>query len=229
MRPDVRLADLVPRRADGLPPGQRVVRAFPRFSDKPLRRAPSVGPIELAITRDGAVVAQLTGDDLAHYDQVEQTCDFHCVTTWTYRDARWKGWRVADVMRSIIGDAPPPFAVVGSADGQAAIFMTDDLLQSDVLLATHLDGELLGRRHGAPVRLLCPSQYGYKSVKHVTSIDFGHEEPASTLGPKEHLRARVAVEERHASLPNWALRWPYRLTIIPTALAAERGLRNPPA
>ncbi len=58
--------------------------------------------------------------------------------------------------------------------------------------------------------------------------DFRKDKPASSVGPKEHLRARVALEERHATLPNWLLRIPYRLTIVPTALAAERGLRKSP-
>jgi hypothetical protein len=30
-----------PRRADGLPPGQRALDAFPRFADNPLRPPPS--------------------------------------------------------------------------------------------------------------------------------------------------------------------------------------------
>ena len=83
-------------------------------------------------------------------------------------------------------------------------------------------------RHGAPLRFVSPRQYGYKNVKHLSRIDFRTAEPPSTLGPKEHLRARVAEEERHASLPNWAVRVPYRLTIVPTALAGDRGLRRSP-
>lgn len=43
---------------------------------------------------------------------------------------------------------------------------------------------------------------------------------------KEHLRARVALEERHPTLPNWLLRVPYRLVIAPTALLAERSLER---
>jgi len=224
----MRVVDLIPRRADGLPPGQRDVRAFPRFSDKPLRWAPAITPIELAISVEGSVVATLSEDELSGWPQVQQQNDFHCVTTWSYRGARWDGWRLADVIGAMLSKEPPAYAVATTADRHSAIFVTEDLLADDVLLATHLNGELLDRRHGAPLRLVCPQQYGYKSAKHVTAIDFRSTEPESTLGPKEHLRARVALEERHASLPNWLLRLPYRLTIVPTALAAERGLRNSP-
>jgi hypothetical protein len=52
------------------------------------------------------------------------------------------------------------------------------------------------------------------------------ERPASLLGPKEHLRARVALEERHSRIPGRLLRWPYRLVVPITAVVAERTLRQ---
>lgn len=218
--------DLLPRRVAGLPPGQRLIREFPRFSDKPLRWAPEPGPIELTISVDGDQVDTLSADDLLAFELIDQVSDFHCVTTWSHQGLQWRGVRLADVVRAVLGDSPPPFAIAAAADGQHSIYTTEDLLYGDVLLATHLNGEPLDRKHGAPLRLVSPSQYGYKSAKHLIGLDFCSQAPRSTLGPKEHLRARVALEERHATLPNWLLRVPYRLTIIPTALAAERGLRN---
>jgi len=224
----VRVRDLVPRRAPGLPPGQREIRAFPRFSDKPLRWAPKPGPIELTISVEGTTVAELTAGALGQFDRVDQVNDFHCVTTWTHRDVRWRGVRFRDVVQSAIGDELPRHLVAAAADNQAAMFVTEDLLGDEVLLATELNGGPLTPRHGGPLRLVSPGQYGYKNVKHLIGLDFRANEPESTLGPKEHLRARVDLEERHATLPNWAVRVPYRLTIIPTALAGERGLRTSP-
>lgn len=224
----MRPLDYWPRRADGLPPGQREVRVMPRFSDKPLRWAPVPGEPALTLSVDGAEVGELAGDDWDRFDRVEQVSDFHCVTTWSHRDLRWAGVRFVDVLRDLVGADLQPFLVAQGADRQSAIYMTEDVAQPDVLLATHLDGEPLTRRHGAPLRLVSPRQYGYKNVKHLVGVDFRSAEPASALGPKEHLRARVAHEERHATLPNWAVRKPYRLTIVPTALAGDRGLRRSP-
>lgn len=222
------ILDLVPRRAGGLPPGQREVRAFPRFSDAPLRWAPRPAAISLQMSIDGRVKRTLDGDDLAGFPPVEQTSDFHCVTTWTCRGLRWGGVRFADVVEQVLGPDLPPFLVATAADEVSAIYVTDDLAGPEVLLATHLDGQPLDARHGAPLRLVSPGQYGYKNPKHLVGLDFRTTEPASTLGKKEHLRARVDREERHSTLPNWAVRVPYRLSIIPTALAAERGLRTSP-
>ena len=80
--------DYVPRRADGLPPGQREVRRMPRFSDKPLRWAPVPGAVRLTISVEDDVVAQVGPDDWGGYEWVEAMHDFHCVTTWTYRGLR---------------------------------------------------------------------------------------------------------------------------------------------
>ena len=79
--------------------------------------------------------------------------------------------------------------------------------------------------HGtaSPLRLVSPSQYGYKSVKHLAGFDVRRAQPR--LGGKEHLRARVALEERHSRIPGRLLRVPYRMLIAPTAVMAERSLR----
>ena len=44
----------------------------------------------------------------------------------------------------------------------------------DVMLARHMDGKPLTRSHGAPLRLVLPSMYGYKGVKWVRELRFGN-------------------------------------------------------
>ncbi len=123
-----------------------------------------------------------------------------------------------------IVSAPARYLVARSGDRRKAAFLWDDAVAADVIVATHLDGAPLDARHGAPLRLVSPSQYGYKSLKHLVSIDFRATEPRVTS--KEHLRARVALEERHPRLPSWVVRLPYRMLIAPTVLVAERSLRR---
>lgn len=220
-----------PRRAGGLPPGQRALDAFPRFSDDPLHPPPAVPdePI-LQVAAPGVADIRITHEELHASELVEtRTSDFHCVTTWTARRQTWTGvplaaWWQARITPSSL--APTGFAVVRGYDGYQAVFRVDDLVADDVMLAWQLDGGALGARHGAPLRLVSPSQYGYKSVKHVESIELCHDQPASGLGAKEHLRARVALEERHSRLRGRLVRWPYRLVVPLTAAVAERTLRR---
>ncbi len=102
----------------------------------------------------------------------------------------------------------------------------EDALAGDVMIADRLDGQPLDARHGAPWRLISPGQYGYKSVKHLSQIELHVDRPRSQLGTKEHLRARVASEERHSLRSGRVLRWPYRLVVPLTAALAERPLRR---
>jgi DMSO/TMAO reductase YedYZ molybdopterin-dependent catalytic subunit len=217
-----------PRRADGLPVGQRALDEFPRFADNPLRPPPSTSGTTLNITSADLGEIQIPLDELASSALAEsRVSDFHCVTTWTARRQTWTGIALAPWWTTRIGPLPrEPFAVVGAADGYRAVFRTDDLFADDVMLAWALNNDALDLRHGAPLRLVSPAQYGYKNVKHVGSIALHSERPASLLGPKEHLRARVALEERHSRIPGRLLRWPYRLVVPITAIVAERTLRK---
>jgi DMSO/TMAO reductase YedYZ molybdopterin-dependent catalytic subunit len=42
------------------------------------------------------------------------------------------------------------------------------------MLAYEMDGKPLSRPHGAPLRLVMPKMYGYKSVKWVSRIELRH-------------------------------------------------------
>jgi len=215
-----------PRRAAGLPPGQRLLQQMPRFADNPFLPPPvdTLAPA-LAITLEGAPLARVSEELLLRLGPRDMRADFHCVTTWSVRGLVWRGVPLREGLAAVgITEAPAPYAVARGADRQWTTFLWDDLTAPDVLVATHLDGKPLDARHGAPLRLVSPSQYGYKNIKHLVEIDFRKAEPA--MDPKQHLRARVALEERHSRLPARFLRFPYRLLIGPTARLSERTLRR---
>ncbi len=215
-----------PRRAEGLPPGQRLLDWMPRFTDRPHLPPPEM-PLEprLEITQEGEPIAVVTGADLLTLKPRDQRADFHCVTTWSVTGLIWTGVPLREVFASVgISDAPTPYLVARAGDRRKIAFVWEDAVADDVILATHLNGAPLGDRHGEPLRLVAPAQYGYKSVKHLVAIDFRADQPR--VMSKEHLRARVALEERHPKLPSWLVRAPSRLLIAPTAYVGERTLRR---
>lgn len=226
----IRWADLRPRRASGLPPGQRLLGVYPRFADNPLKPPPVIEGSSLLIRGASDVDDfSLDVDDLAAIGNIERDADFHCVTTWSVRSLRWGGVAMADVWRTLIepriGDGrTATFVRAVGADRYNVAFTLEDLLEPDVILAWTLNGEPLDARHGAPLRLVSPSQYGYKSVKHLSTLELLHDQPR--IGSKEHLRARVHLEERHSRLPARLVRVPYRSVIRITALLAERSARG---
>lgn len=103
-----------------------------------------------------------------------------------------------------------------------------------MLIAEHLGGHPLDSTHGAPIRLVSPSQYGYVSIKHLCRIEVHTSEPEDRapwvtrvilrlLG--RHPRARVWHEERHVHLPAWSVRPIYRALIGPMKYLSSRGNR----
>jgi hypothetical protein len=103
-RPRLRLRELLRgSRGDDLPPGQRAVSEFPRFSRKPLQRLPTV-PANPAVRIAGAVAhaADVPIGEIQKLPREERTADFHCVTTWSVRGLRWGGVRFRAFYEDIV-------------------------------------------------------------------------------------------------------------------------------
>jgi DMSO/TMAO reductase YedYZ molybdopterin-dependent catalytic subunit len=142
---------------------------------------PQIKPASFHLRIDGSVAKPVTlsYDDLRALPQHEVTFTFTCVTGWTVPNTHWAGVRLADVVERV--DPHPGVHALEfySADG----VYTDSLSlsqarASDVLLALDLEGKPISPDHGAPVRLLVPSMYGYKSVKWLNRINFiAHQIP----------------------------------------------------
>ena len=233
-RPDVALR---------LPPGQRALDGFPRFGTH-FHRPPPAVPADPAIEISGAVATPfaLPVADLATLPRRELIADFHCVAGWSATNLRWEGVPFETLYRTVIEPSLPPDAAVthvafGGLDGYRSIVLLEDALADDVLVADRLDGSPLDADHGAPVRLVSPSQYGFISTKHLCRIELHTAEPSERYHPnpimqlglelvKPHRRARVWQEERHRYLPAWSVRRFYRLLIAPIRSVSARGSRR---
>lgn len=220
-----------------LPPGQQARADFPRFGlGKFARRFPAT-PERIRFRIVGDVGREVTVEhQLQGLPRVEQTSDFHCVTTWSALARGWSGWRFSDVYEQLArrdAAAPPEAEVVvfRGEDGYCSCLMLDDLLKPDVMLADRLDGQPLGLGHGAPLRLVAPAHYGYKNVKHLVAIEFWRDRRAYRFpfpypALMDHPRARVAFEERGRWIPGAILRRLYRLIIPLTVWNFARALAD---
>jgi len=176
--------------AELLPPGQRPapLRRFglPQFAG--VSPQPPEHPV---VTVTGAVrrPLQLSLTEICdHPSRCEHCSDLHCVTTWSARGLRWGGL---------------PFSSL----------RLDDCLAADVLLADALNGAPLTPDAGAPLRLVAPAHYGYKSVKHLYAIEYRCHYDPGPAGWMGHPRGRVAYEERSRYLPGRAWRPVWRLAL----------------
>jgi DMSO/TMAO reductase YedYZ molybdopterin-dependent catalytic subunit len=219
--------------ADSWPPGQRARADFPSFGLTPFARPFPQQLSRSAVDVVGDVEHELHGVDAgAGLPRVEQVSDFHCVTTWSHRALRWGGVRFRDFYDAVIlpRAAPRPGAtLVGlrGQDGARTGMLLTDLLAPDVLLADTLDGRPLLIEHSAPLRLIAPAHYAYKSVKYLSRIEFRREDAgyrASGFRFMDHPRARLALEERGRGLPGWLLRYLYRPLIPGTVTWFARAM-----
>ena len=58
----------------------------------------------------------------------------------------------------------------------------DEAMHPLALLAVGLYGETLPNQNGAPLRLVLPWKYGFKSIKSITRIRFTAKQPDTTWG-----------------------------------------------
>ena len=56
----------------------------------------------------------------------------------------------------------------------------DEAMDPLPIMATGVYGEPLPKQNGAPLRLIVPWKYGFKSIKSITKISFQREEPVSS-------------------------------------------------
>jgi DMSO/TMAO reductase YedYZ molybdopterin-dependent catalytic subunit len=207
-----------------LPHGQRLVEEFPRFGvARFARRKIDHQEIRLEFSGPLARAVVLTATDFAQLQRVTVTLDFHCAAGWSYPALTWSGYRFNDVWNTFV--APNlnskeelGFTILRGRDGYRTALPLADLLAPDVLIADRMNDQPLNVEHGAPIRLIAPAHYGYKSAKHLASIELRRDDHGyRPLLPKllDHPRARVALEERGQFLPGWLLRYAFRPLIQP--------------
>ena len=81
----------------------------------------------------------------------------------------------------------------------------DEAMNDLAILATGLYGDLLPNQSGAPIRLVVPWKYGFKSIKGIVKIELTDEVPAtlwSSASPNEYgFYANVNPDVSH---PRWS-------------------------
>jgi DMSO/TMAO reductase YedYZ molybdopterin-dependent catalytic subunit len=160
------------RRPHRLPPGQ--ARA-PKLAVLHVGEVPPFDPAtwDLAVFPVPLVdrVARFTWAEFQRLPRVKVFADVHCVTGWSHLDNLWEGVPTRALLDHVrVADAAR-FVMVHAEYGFSSNLPADDFFAEDALLATHHNGEPLTPEHGAPVRLVVPRLYAYKSVKWVRGVE----------------------------------------------------------
>ena len=127
----------------------------------------------------------LSLEDLRRLPQETQNARLKCVQCWSSR-TEWGGFRFTHLLELAKPQKIAHAVRVDCADKWYEYFTLDQILSPRVLLVLDMAGKPLSARHGAPLRLLDPARYGYKSAKLMTAITFveqGKGSMACDIGP----------------------------------------------
>jgi DMSO/TMAO reductase YedYZ molybdopterin-dependent catalytic subunit len=117
--------------------------------------------------------------------QESQNARMKCVQCWSSRTS-WGGFRFGHLVEAAKPLKTAKAVRVDCADKWYEYFTMEDLMNPRVMLVLDMAGKPLADRHGAPLRLLDPGRYGYKSAKLITGIEFvaeGKGSMACDIGP----------------------------------------------
>ena len=161
-----------------LPAGQHEVKNWPVLD---LGHQPLVGTTEWRLEIVGEVEHPVTldWDAFLGLPQVEDTSDFHCVTSWSRFDNRWRGVAFRELAALVTPRESARFVLCtghdsdpGSGESYTTNLPLDRALDPDVLLVHTWDGRPLAREHGGPVRMITPRLYAWKGTKWIKRIEF---------------------------------------------------------
>ncbi len=158
-----------------IPPGQHVTKNWPLLD---LGYQPAIDKCDWSLSLSGLIdqPCKLTWDDFQALPQIDTVSDIHCVTAWSRLDNHWRGVATQEILALARPKAEARFVLLKSYDGYSTNLPLAAFADSDVLLATHWEGEPLSRDHGGPVRLILPKLYLWKSPKWIRDIRFMDED-----------------------------------------------------
>jgi DMSO/TMAO reductase YedYZ molybdopterin-dependent catalytic subunit len=170
-----------PRNRDGMPKlpiGQHQVRNWPVLD---LGEQPTVDTARLKLEVGGLVENPFTLDwsRFLALPQVDDVSDFHCVTTWSRYDNRWRGVRFRTIAELAVPKPDAHFLLCTGYDFMPGSFIPyttnlplDRAIEDDVLLVHTWEGQPLPPEHGGPCRMITPKLYAWKGTKWIRKIEF---------------------------------------------------------
>lgn len=153
-----------------IPVGQIETKKWPVLD---LGNQPIIAKEQFSLVVDGAVAQPFTLDwqGLMALAQVDDVSDFHCVTTWSRLDLKWRGVRVSTLLALAEPNDDATHLMGHGSDGYTTNLPLEEALKDDVLVAHTVDGAPLAVEHGGPVRMITPQLYAWKGSKWLCRLE----------------------------------------------------------
>jgi DMSO/TMAO reductase YedYZ molybdopterin-dependent catalytic subunit len=153
-----------------IPPGQYLTERFPVLTVGPNPKY-DLATWDFTVFGEVAGELKLSWDELMALPQRDVTLDIHCVTRWSKLDTTWTGVPVKEVLDRAGLTATGTHVMAYSDGGYTTNVPLEAVLDDDALLAHSYEGEPLEADHGAPLRLIVPKRYFWKSAKFLRKLE----------------------------------------------------------
>ena len=164
------------RRAERLPPNQARTKKWPVLD---AQGPPRIDLDTWTLGISGLVKSKLSFDwkEFRALPRVRVFADMHCVTRWSRLGNVWEGVAAREILKRAEALPEARFVVVHGYDyGFTTNLPLEAFASEDVLLADIHDGQPISLEHGAPLRLVVPRLYAWKSAKWVKRIELVSED-----------------------------------------------------
>ena len=158
-----------------IPPGQYLTKQFPVLTVGPNPKY-DLATWDFTVFGEVENEVRLSWDELMALPQRDVTLDIHCVTRWSKLDTTWTGVPVKEVLDRA-GLKPSGTHLMAYSDGGYTTNVPlDAILDDGALLAHTYEGGPLEDDHGAPLRLIVPKRYFWKSAKFLRKLEVMSED-----------------------------------------------------
>jgi DMSO/TMAO reductase YedYZ molybdopterin-dependent catalytic subunit len=158
-----------------VPPGQYLTDRFPVLTVGPNPEF-DLSTWDFQLFGEVEDELQLSWDELMALPQRDVVVDIHCVTRWSKLDTAWRGVLLRDLLDKARVRPAGKYVMAYSDGGYTTNLPLEVVMDDDVLLAHAYDGKPLEPDHGAPLRLLVPKRYFWKSAKFLRRIEVMSED-----------------------------------------------------
>jgi sulfoxide reductase catalytic subunit YedY len=195
---------------------------FGTMKDEPAKKARNFEPLPWTIAVDGECnkPGMISFEDLIKPHTLEERIyRLRCVEAWSMV-VPWVGIQLSEVLKRFEPNGSAEFVEFETLHDEERMpgqrskvirwpytegLRMDEAMNPLAILAVGLYGEVLPNQNGAPVRLVVPWKYGFKSIKSIVRIRFTKRQPRnswSVLQPREYgFYANVNPEVDH---PRWS-------------------------
>jgi DMSO/TMAO reductase YedYZ molybdopterin-dependent catalytic subunit len=158
-----------------VPPGQYLTERFPVLTVGPNPKY-DLETWDFRVFGEVESPIRLSWAELMELPQRDVVTDIHCVTRWSKVDTVWRGVPVSEVLDRARVKPAGTHVMAYSDGGYTTNIPLAALRADDVLLAHTYAGEPLEHDHGAPLRLLVPKRYFWKSAKFLRRLEVMSED-----------------------------------------------------